>query len=202
MTVAGELNHVDPSKARDSLSAAAKGYAIKDLQLVQTPEWPLKLDKGLVDLDLRAGLASGGMDGTLGMKFQSTTFSSETRDQAGAVLKAVTSALSTVSGFSVNAHFTGTPEDYEILLSSDLDRMLGGSLGKVLEKETALFQEELRKAIFQRTEGPLGDAKGGLGGLEDVVKELTDRLNLGAGISGSSKEKEPQKGFRLPFGTR
>jgi uncharacterized protein (TIGR03545 family) len=202
LTVAGELNHVRPSKPRDSVNAVAKGYAIQDLALTRSPEWPLKLNRAVADVELQAAMASGVLDGSLGMKFDSTNFSSGTGAQTGPVLKAVSSALSSVSGFSLKAQLTGTVEDYDIRLSTDLDRVLGESLGKVLEKELAGFQEELKKTIAAKAEGPLGEAGGSLGGLQDVVKDLTDRLNLGAAISRSGEGKGAGKGLNLPFKLR
>ena len=104
--------------------------------------------------------------------------------------QAMASVLSNISQFTVNADLNGTLGDYDIQVTSDLDRVLKSAANKVVQKQAAALEKELKKAISAKVGGPLEQTKGSLSGLDAIGNELSTRLNLGNGLL---------RGLKLPF---
>ena len=190
----GALNHVNPSKPTDQANVRLRGYKIGPLTLAEGTQFPMVLKQGAADLDLRATVSGEALKAALSAKLQSVQMASGAKSE-GAVAQAVSSALADIHGFSLKADVTGTLDDYDVQLSSDLDRVLGDVVKKQLQGQIAKVEGELRAAIMEKVNGPLGDLKTNLGGLDGIASELTSRLNLGNELLQSSKPG----GFKLPF---
>jgi len=90
--------------------------------------------------------------------------------------------LSGVKGFNFKADVSGTVKDYDLRLTSDLDRVLGEAIGKQVKMQADQFEARLKSAISERVDREMADLKGKLGGLEGLMDELTARLKLGDGL--------------------
>jgi hypothetical protein len=117
------------------------------------------------------------------------------KTDAGPLAKAVSSALADIHGFSVKADAAGTLDDYDVQLTSDLDRVLGDVVKKQVQGQLARVEGELRAVIMEKVNGPLNEAKAGFVGLDPIGKELASRLNLGSELLQGGKPG----GFKLPF---
>ncbi|MFC1534027.1 hypothetical protein ACFL7M_11755 [Thermodesulfobacteriota bacterium] len=84
----------------------------------------------------------------------------------------------------------GTPENYDIQLSSDLDRVPKNAVGNAVKKQAAVFETKLKQAVMAKANGPLKQAQGSLGDFNAMGINLDKRQNMGSGLL---------KELKLPF---
>ena len=183
----GAMDHIIASSSKDKVNLRLQGYEVRNVALSDKAQWPITLKKGVADLEMRAILKDDNITANLSANLKSVRFSAGAQESASPLVKAMGSALSDVSKFMVKADVTGTLEDYDIQLTSDLDRVLKASVGNMVRKQAARLEKDLKKAIFAKADGPLGQLKNSLGGFDAIDGELTNRLNIGSGLLGGSK---------------
>ena len=97
---------------------------------------------------------------------------------------------------------TGTLDDYDVQVSSDLDRILQNAAGKMVKKLAARFGADLQAAISAKITEPMKELQASLGGFKGIVGDLTNRLGQHNDVLKSVLEKNlPSKTFKnLPGG--
>jgi len=190
ITIDGSLDHIIPSRSKDKVNFNVEGYEVRDMSLSDKSEWPVTLKAAVADLDIRALLRGENISANLIAGLKSVQLSAGLQEGVSPVAKAIGSALSDISRFTVNADITGTLEDYDIRLTSDLDRVLKTAAGKTARKQADQLERQLKDAIFTKVGGPLEQTKGSLSTLDTIGNELSNRLNLGNGLL---------RGLKLPF---
>jgi uncharacterized protein (TIGR03545 family) len=175
----GTLNHVNPSSPKDTANLDIRGYQVADLSLSDSPQLPIALKKASADFNADAVLSGQAVKANLLAGLKSVLISTGVKKDAGPLAKAMASSLSDVKRFNVKADISGTLKDYDMRLSSDLDRVLRNAVGKQVRTQAASLEKELKARISEKVNGPLSEVKADLGGLDAVGSELTSRLNLG-----------------------
>ncbi|MGE5894520.1 MAG: TIGR03545 family protein, partial [bacterium] len=185
----GMLDHIVPSASKDVINLKVSGYRISDLKLSEGTDLPVSLQDGMMDATLEGVLRGDVISAKLTAQIASASFRTGSGEKTTAVMSAVSSALSGVSKVTVQADIQGTLDNYEIKLSSDLDRILKDAVGKALQDQVSKFQNMLTQAISEKTGGSLqalqGNAKGfdalggQLGGSKDALDGLLSDLLKG-----------------------
>jgi len=194
----GTLNRVDPAKPSDQANLRVRGYRVEDLSLSKSEQWALAIKQAIADTDLQTTLRGEALNANLAATLQSVQISSGVKAGAGVVANAVASALSDVKGFTLKAEVTGTVENYDVKLTSDLDRVLKDVVGKQVQAQSARLEAQLQSAIAEKVAGPLAELKVSLGGLDNIGTELANRLNLGTDLLKGAKGGAAG-GLKLPF---
>jgi len=195
----GVLNHVNPSSPKDTATLDVSGYQVADLSLSDSLQLPIELKKASTDFKAEAVLSGQAIKANLLAGLKSVRISTGVKKDAGPLAKAMASSLSDVEQFNVKVDISGTLKDYDMQLSSDLDRVLKNAVGKQVKTQAARLEKELKDRIFEKVKGPLSDLKADLGGLDSIGNELTRRLNLGGDLLKGT-EKEGSGGLKLPDG--
>lgn len=190
ITIDGSLDHIIPSRSKDKVNFNVEGYEVRDMSLSDKSEWPVTLKTAVADLDIRALLRGENISANLIAGLKSVRLSAGSHEADSPLAQAMASALSNISQFTVNADLNGTLEDYDIQVTSDLDRVLKSASSKVVQEQAAALEKELKKAISAKVGGPLEQTKGRLSALDAIGNELSNRLNLGNGLLS---------GLKLPF---
>jgi hypothetical protein len=116
-------------------------------------------------------------------------------ESGGAFAKAIRSSLTKVSAFTLTADITGTPENYKVSVSSDLDKVMKAAAGSMVREQRDRLEKELKRAVQEKTEAKLAGLKGAMGGLGaqggklDGMQDRLDSLMKEAGSSGAGKIK-------------
>ena len=186
----GELNHIDPSKSKDTANLRVRGYQVEDFILSESEELPVVLKKALADLKLSTKLSGNTIDANMSTRIHSARISTQPKKEAGSLAKAVSSTLSGIKKLNIKADISGTLDDYHIRLSSDLDRVLKNAIGNQIKEQGKHLDKELNKAISKKMKGPLDDIKKSLGDFDGIGGELSSRLREGNGLL---------KGMKSPF---
>lgn len=196
----GAINRVSPGSPRDNINLRLEGYKLQAKSVSKDSSLPLTLEKGDVDLEVKAALAKGIIDATVAAKLQGVRISAGGADAQSDFGKAVSSALSGVSTVGLQARITGPVDNYQVEISSNLDEILKNAVGSIIKDQVSQFENKLRAAISGKVSGPLQEAKGSLGGFEGLEKEIGSRISQLAGIQGGGAQKQPSLGgFQLPF---
>lgn len=195
----GVFNHVRPAKPEDRMTLSLQGYRAADAALSSSAQFPVVLKEGLVDLDVDGASRGETFSAKITATVKSVRFSAGGQEGANPYMRAMTSALSKVSSFTLTADVSGKPEDYDVRISSDLDRVLGDAVGKLVKEQSAKVEKELQAAIAEKTGGALADLKKGYGDLDAVGGSLTGRQNQLNDLLKSAVTSGLPGKLKLPF---
>jgi uncharacterized protein (TIGR03545 family) len=182
----GKLDHIVPTSAKDTLNIRIRGFELRDITLSDSKQWPVSLQKGLADLDLQATLSGEALAARLAAKLvvelKSVKIAPGKQTDSKPAARVIGDALSGVSRFNLGADISGTLADYDIRLTSDLDRVLKNAVENMVRKQAARLEKDLSSAINKKVSGPLKDLKSGFGGLAAIDADLADRLSRVSGL--------------------
>jgi uncharacterized protein (TIGR03545 family) len=193
----GVLDHVSPAQSSDRMEALLQGYQTKDLNLSPSSDFPVRLVDGVANLGLQAVFKKKIIEADLTATFKSTRFQLGKKDESNPLLAAVASALSDVSSFMVKAKVSGPLENYRVDVSSDLDDQIRKAVSSQLQKYASKFEKDLSAAVWQKVGAPLQGAKGSLGDLDGIGKELQNRLRQMTGLQSTKTSPTLPGGLKL-----
>jgi uncharacterized protein (TIGR03545 family) len=194
VTIEGEFNRVQPGKPMDSASLRINGAVISDYGLGGGNGLILK--QATADLDVKVKLAGNDLSAVLSSELKSVRMSLGTMAGEGPVASAVAGALGDVRAFRAVAEVTGTIDQYDVKLTSDLDQVLKNAVGRQVQAQIDKFQKDLQAAVAEKLKGPLAGA-GDMGELDGVGRELAGRLNIGEDLFKSAAGG--RSGIKIPF---
>ena len=198
MSLIGEINRVAPDMPKDFARFDLRGYRIDDFILSEGGSMPLAFRKGLADLSINLNIRDFKFDAGFRAALSGLELAAGRPDEDNPFLKAAASALSDVKGFGLNAAAQGTVDNYSLNISSDLDRVLRESAGRVIARKAAAFQAELEEEINRKVAAPLSQARGQLSSLTGIQQELDKRLRLMDRLTEEITKSIPAKGFKIP----
>jgi uncharacterized protein (TIGR03545 family) len=194
----GTFDHVSRLTASDRINLKLRGYQAQQLNLMKSDAFSLKLAKGLADFDLSSIVSNGAIDIDFAAALKSTKLEVNTPAESGPVVRAISSTLTGVSSFSLNAKVSGNLDDYTMKLSSDLDRVLKDSVSAQLKDQIAKLEQELGADIAARLSGPIEQAKNNLGDFAPLGDELEKRLQDFISLQKEAIFKKPSGGLPIP----
>lgn len=204
MKLNGTFDHRDPSQSSDNFRFQATGYRLQRVPLSNQPDWPVALDEGLADVNVDAELRGEAITATGTSGLSGLRVSAGRAGDSNPLTQALSSAASDISTLSVKADVTGTIQQYDLKVSSDLDRILQEAAGNMVKNLAASFGKDLQSAISAKVAEPLKGLNTDLGGLGSISQDLTERLTEENDLLKILEEKGlPKKalprGFKLPF---
>ncbi|MCP4682783.1 MAG: hypothetical protein GY864_10660, partial [Desulfobacterales bacterium] len=182
------FNHVVPSQAKETIKGKISGYQVQDMLLSDSEELSLALKKAKINIDFQASIKDNHLDSNMILSFNSVNLSAEKTKSPNQVSKAIGSALADVTSFSAKAQIKGPLDNYDVKLTSDLDNVIKKAISGLVRQLQADFQKRLNKEIAAKTNGPIKSLTHGLGGFDQIKKELKKRLNSGNNIIGDLKK--------------
>jgi len=195
----GSLDHIVPIKSKDTLNMRIKGYQLQEMTLSDQQELPLTLKEGLLNLAINSQLKGEAVKIKTVANFGSVKFATEGERADSLFAQTISSTLSDITGFSLMVDITGTLDNYETDISSDLDRIMKKAVGNLVKKESASLERKLRSAVYAKVNGPSDDLKLNFSHLASINNELVSRLDLGKNALDSFGVKNNSKIFKLPF---
>lgn len=200
----GALNHVVPADSKDQLAVRTKGYELSNLALSKDAQWPVTLTSGMGDMNINAELKGEALTVHGAGNLRGLHLSAGKEGDPNPLTKALSSAVTGVSQLALQADVTGTLEEHDVTVSSDLDRILQDAAGKMVNELAAKFGAELQSAISAKIAEPMQQLKGNLSGFERMAGELTERVTQHNDVLNNLLEKSlPTKGLKdLPGGLK
>lgn len=200
LKIDGSLNHVDPSAPIDTVNVLIRGYDVSDMDLSSGAELPIVLKKATADLEAHAIITGETLKANFLASLQSVNMGTPNEEETSSLMKALTSAISDMKAFDLKAEISGTIQDYNLKLSSDLDNVLKDAVKKQVKAQAVQFEKRLKLVIQEKVGGSMADLETTLGGLGSIGSELTARSHFGDELF-KSFQKSGSGGIKLPFGT-
>ena len=204
VSLKGSLNHINPTEPHTRITLEALGYRIQEVSLSKQAAWPMALKKGLADVRLQAGLRGEALTVNLNSDLRYLTITAGKANDSNPLTVAMSSAVSGLSGLSIQADVKGTRDDYDVKVTSNLDRVLKRAAGSMVRDLSSRFQKELTGAVSHRVRRPLKELQSGFTGLKSINGDLTRRLSrsnqlLRSSLKGSVSTEGFPGGLKLPF---
>lgn len=193
--VTGRLDHRKPAQPDDTVLLRVSGYRVSNLALSGTVSMPVSLQEGMMDLEVKGKRDAQALSAVCTALVKGARLNVGSDGSGGVFAQAIRSSLAKVASFTLTANITGTPEKYQVRISSDLDRVLRDAAGGVVREHRDRLEKELRQAIQEKTDKQLAGLKGDLGGLGavggklDGVQERLNNMIKEAGSSAGGKLK-------------
>jgi uncharacterized protein (TIGR03545 family) len=194
--VSGTLDHVRPAAPTDTVSLSVSGYRVSGLPLSGSSDLPITLQDGLINVSVSGQYDGKQISARIDASAYSVRFQAGSPGSPGGFAGAVRSALEQIHSFSLTADITGTPEHYEVKMTSDLDRILKDAVIRVAGDKAASFEKELSAAIQAQTGDKLKSLQDSLGGMSSLggrIDGVQEQLNalLKDATSAGLKTKLP-----------
>jgi uncharacterized protein (TIGR03545 family) len=178
----GKSDYVIPTRAQNDINLSVNKLAISDLVLSADAKLPVSLKKALANVDVRAILRGDNIESNINAAFSGVKLDSNPADKEALMAKVMSSALAGVKNFKATVSVTGTIDNYDVKIKSDLDRVLKQSVGSLAREESAKLEAKLKQAVFAKVNGPLKDSRGSLGGFGNIGDVLNKRLGSGSDL--------------------
>ncbi len=198
LKIDGSLNHVDPSSAKDTANVLIRGYDISDMDLSSDAELPIVLKRATADLEARVTIAGETLKANSLTSLQSVNMGTPNEEETNSLMKALTSAISDMKAFDLKAEISGTIQDYDLKLSSNLDNVLKDAVKKQVKAQAVQFEKRLKSVIQEKVGGSMADLETSLGGLGSIDSELKARSHFGDELFKRSRESG-SGGMKLPL---
>lgn len=179
--IEGMFNHVTPGAARDSVSFKAHGLRIGEYALVQRPEFPLSIAHATVDLDGAVTLQGDVLDAKANAAFREAALSLLPGKSSSEIVQVLAAAFADVKSFNLAAKLSGTLQQHDVDLRSDLDDLLRDALNRQFRQRSDKFLADARARLDgqvrdarQQIEAKLGDLKTYESQLEQRRKQMEE----------------------------
>ncbi len=151
-----------------------------------------------MDIEVKGLRGPAGLKATLVATFKSVRINTGRQEGGGMIVASLKNALSRVSAFSLTADITGEPGNYDVKVSSDLDRVFKDAVGRIVQEQSTRLEKELKAAVQAKTGEKLKDLKASLGGLNSLGGNIDGVQNQLNALLQEATQKSGGKA-RLPF---
>jgi len=200
----GTLDHRQPAQALDQLQFAAKDFQLQHIVLSKDEKMPVSLNDGAADIVVTAKLNGQSLNAKGTGQLSGLNISAGSQHDARPLTQSLRKAISDISQLSVKADVTGTIEQYDVVLQSDLDEIVQKAAGKMVNDVAAQFKQDLEVALMKKTKAPIRNLQENLGSLGSIGGDLTNRLAENNSVLQDLLKKGVPKsilpdGLKLPF---
>ncbi|MGA1795362.1 MAG: TIGR03545 family protein [bacterium] len=196
--IEGSAYHASGAGIEDRVSARINRARIGGLTISDSPAMPVTLREGIADLVVDARLSGSAIDAQVRTDVQSAAFATVITEDSGRVARAIATALSGISRFSLIADMEGTLDDPRLTMRSDLDRLLNNAVKTLVAEQSERVRQELESAIKARVDQPMRELTAAMGDLNGVDGEIQKRIDmLQTTLDDAVKQKAG--GVKLPF---
>jgi uncharacterized protein (TIGR03545 family) len=184
----GTFNHVEPAKSVDSINLHINKLNLKDYKLINNDNFPLTMKNAMVDLKLNGELKAGKIAATIVSTLQSVAFDPGVKKDAGSLVKAMGTAISDVKAFEINADISGTLDNYDLKIRSDLDEVLRNAVGKQVQAKAQEFEQELKDKISAKIQQPMANLQASLDDIKNLDTIVAERQKQGEALLGKAEQ--------------
>jgi uncharacterized protein (TIGR03545 family) len=195
IAINGTLDHRKADLPDDSMEIAVRGYKATGMTLSSAASLPVSLQEGMMDLEIKGRRDAKAINAKCVARVKGAKLNTGGDGSGGAFAKAIMASLAKVSAFTLTADITGTPENYQVKVSSDLDKVMKDAAGSMVRDQREKLEKELKKAVQEKTEAKLAGLKESMGGLSgqggklDGLQEKLNGMIKEAGGSAGGKIK-------------
>ncbi|MFT7411381.1 MAG: hypothetical protein ACI9EX_001992 [Oleispira sp.] len=168
LDLTGSLDHrVVPGK--DVFELVIKNFVLNDYNV---GAMGLKLDRSELNINAKAELMAGDVDGNTLVEFTQSKFSSKDKTR---VAIETAKALANVDSFNINAKAKGRLTSPEVSIESDLDTQLSQAFNQRFKEQQQELEVQLRKSLNQKLLFYAGDYQAQLKAMDLASGSLSNK---------------------------
>lgn len=170
-----EFNRVRPAEAKDIFQLSADGFEIREKALSKDDRWPITLKEANASAKVKIEFVRDAVNGLIfaGMKPVKIVTGFDSM-QKNPVARAISGALGDIDQFNIEAEVHGKPENYDLILRSNLDEILQNALNRIIQELVVEFEKRLKAEIMKRVEKPLAEMNAKVKNLTGMDLQLQD----------------------------
>ena len=179
LELVGTFNHTDPGHAVDKVSFRLARYKVKNFILSESDTFPLSLKQAQSDLQAEVQLKENVLMASMLSAVQSAEFVTTWDQKPGSIARSMERALKDVRDFDIKVNISGTKENYDMHVSSDLDEIMKNAIGKQVRQRVDEFEAQLKDRIKEKTTGKIAELKSRFDKVDQLKKKLDKSEKLG-----------------------
>jgi uncharacterized protein (TIGR03545 family) len=181
LDIKGAVDRTSPNDPEDRAEFVLRQYPVGSMNLIEQEDFGLSLQAA--DLQMADGSIAGkSLDADVAAGFGSADFRVQSGQKDNLLLSSLAETMSGISSFKVRADLSGSMQDPEISIASDIDDVLAGSLKNTVAEQQEKLQAKLKNAISEHTRGAVSGSESELAGLAGMKKEINDRLSKATSV--------------------
>ncbi len=183
LDIKGAVDRTSPSDPEDRAEFVLRQYPVGAMNLIEQENFGLSLQAA--DLQMADGsirIAGKNLDADIAAGFGSADFRVQSGQKDNLLLNSLADTMSGISSFKVRADLSGSMQDPEISIASDIDDVLAGSLKNTVAEQQEKLRAKLKSAISERTRGAVSGSESELAGLAGLKKEINERLSKATSV--------------------
>lgn len=180
INLTGVLNFMQPQLPQHTIKLAVQGYQASDLAL-GADALDIAIKQAAADLDLNFKLKGAYTDTRFAAQLGNLQFSKKT-DASSELVSALFDAISKTKKIELTATVKGKEPSYQTTLKSNLEGVLQKAAGRLVQREAAKLESQLRVAISDKLKTPIKEAQARMSELDNISNELLKRSQFGAKV--------------------
>jgi uncharacterized protein (TIGR03545 family) len=177
INVNGMLDFVQPRSPHHTAKINIHGYQVHDL-LLGADTLDLVVKQASVDAQLDFNLKNAVTDSRLVAKIDQLTFDTPKAPPTD-LAAAVIDAIRDTGNIGLEATLKGREPQYETSLNSDIAGVVQKAAGRLVKRQAAQLETRLGRAVNEKLEAPIKNAKNRMSGLDAVSNQLLKRSQIG-----------------------
>lgn len=192
LTLKGTFDHTR-EVAVDGVHLELTGLDAKDLSLPSSDFLP-SFEKGVGAVSSDFTLSGGTLDSGLQLALSNIQANPALQNQSAEVQSLLSGLWTGINAFSVKATMNGTPENLNMTVTSDIDKILGERLSKLYGEKLNEVQTRIRAEIDRQTNDAKNKLLAEYGSQKDALqKQLNAKQNELQAQINAAQEQVKQK---------
>jgi uncharacterized protein (TIGR03545 family) len=173
----GMLDFIQPQSPNHTAKLTIHGYQIQDL-LIGADMLDLTIKQAAADLRLDFNLKEAFTDARFSAQLNHLTFDAPEK-RTSQLVDALIDAIRDTRTISLKATLKGREPDYKTSLASDIDGVLHKAAGRLVKRQAARLETQLRTVVNEKLSDPIKNAQRRMTRLDAIDSQLLKRSKLG-----------------------
>ncbi len=179
LELVGTFNHTEPGHSEDKISFRLARYKVENFVLSESDTFPLSLKQAQSDLQAEVQLNENELTANMLSAVQSAEFVTTWNKKPGSLARSMENALKDVNAFEIKVDISGSKENYDMDVSSDLDEIIKNAIGQQVRQSIDKFEKQLEDRIKEKTTAKIAELESRFGKADQLQKKLDKREKLG-----------------------
>jgi hypothetical protein len=162
-------------EGRDQVEARIEAYAVRDLVLSGSEQWPVRIARARADVDVRLARHGDRIAASLRVRSGDTAIETDFGDTP--LGRALADVLEGADRLSLEVEVAGPLADPDITIESDLDAALRRRAEQLVDDRMATLERRIGERIDARIAGPRASLDARLEDLGAVRRMLQSRVD-------------------------
>lgn len=146
----GSFDHINKERIKDELSVSINKSAIKNRAYPISKIWKLEINNGFIDRAIDINFENGTISGGIKFNFYNTSIRSFYNGENNQIINSIEDIFSQVSDFFLIIDIDGPIDNYQITISSDLDKIIENAVVGIAEQEAEKIINKIKTKLEEQ----------------------------------------------------